>query len=111
MHFSALLLLPLLVVADQATLRDKAAGWLDKAKQYIPSGVPNPVDAGAAQVAQRVVERVNIRNFERKVSPKIDTEEEWMIYMTGGNKSCFGRCTPVDLKWNVGCCSIVDQSL
>jgi len=27
-------------------------------------------------------------------------EEEWVVYVTGGNKSCFGRCAEVDLTWN-----------
>ncbi|KIX09090.1 uncharacterized protein Z518_00168 [Rhinocladiella mackenziei CBS 650.93] len=101
MHFTSLLLLPLLVAADQAALKDKVAKWFDKAKSYIPSEAPpNPIDASTAKVAGNVVEKINIRNWERRLSPKPDTEEEWMVYMTGGNKSCFGRCTPVDLKWN-----------
>jgi len=102
MHFATLFLLPLLVAADQVPLKDKAAGWFDKAKAYIPSAVPvpHPIDAGAAKVADQTVERLTIRNWERKLSPKLDTEEEWMVYVTGGNKSCFGRCGPVDLTWN-----------
>jgi len=100
MHFSTLLLLPVLVAADQAALFEKASGWFDKAKSYIPTAVPNPVEAGAAKFADQRVERINIRNWERKLGPKLDTEEEWMVYMTGGNKSCFGRCGPVDVVWN-----------
>ncbi|EHY55249.1 hypothetical protein HRR83_009050 [Exophiala dermatitidis] len=101
MHISTFLLLPLLVAADQVPLKEKAAGWFDKAKSYIPSGTPpDPIDAGAAVVADRVVEKINIRNWQRKLAPKPDTEEEWMIYMTGGNKTCFGRCGNVDQKWN-----------
>ena len=101
MHLAPLLLLPLLVAADQVPLKDRAAAWLDKAKSYIPNGVPDPIDAGAAKVAGKVVERINVRNWQRKLSPKPDTEEEWMLYLTGGNKTCFGRCGPVNEKWNV----------
>lgn len=101
MHFASLLLLPLLVAADQAALTDKAAAWFEKAKEYIPGNVPNPVEAGAAKFAEHKVERINIRNWERKLSPKPDTEEEWLVYMTGGNKTCFGRCDAVDVVWNV----------
>ncbi|EXJ93578.1 hypothetical protein A1O1_01970 [Capronia coronata CBS 617.96] len=101
MHFSALVLLPLLVAADQIPFQDKAAAWFEKAKAYIPSGTaPDPIDAGAAKVAEKVVERINVRNWQRKLSPKPDVEEEWMIYFTGGNKTCFGRCGTADLKWN-----------
>ncbi|EXJ91526.1 hypothetical protein A1O3_00074 [Capronia epimyces CBS 606.96] len=104
MHFSTLVLLPLLVAADQQALKDKAAGWLEKAKAYIPSGPPpslnlNPIDVGAAKVEPKVVERINIRNWERKLSPKPDTEEEWLVLFTGGNKTCFGRCDTVNQKW------------
>ena len=101
MHFATLLLLPLLVAADQIPLQDKVAGWFDKAKSYIPTALPNPIDVGAAEVAGRVVERVNVRNWQRKLLPKPDTEEEWMVFLTGGNKSCFGRCGHVYEKWNV----------
>ncbi|KIX99576.1 uncharacterized protein Z520_05152 [Fonsecaea multimorphosa CBS 102226] len=108
MHFTSLLLLPLLVAADQVPLKEKAAGWFDKAKSYIPSAAPsvsvpvppNPVEAGAATVAGYKVEKINIRNWQRKLAPKPDTEEEWMIYLTGGNKTCFGKCGPVDAVWN-----------
>ncbi|OQV07655.1 hypothetical protein CLAIMM_12058 [Cladophialophora immunda] len=112
MHVASLLLLPLLVAADQVPLKEKAAGWFDKAKSFIPSGgggaapavsvpvPPNPVEAGAAKVAENKVEKINVRNWQRKLSPKPDTEEEWMIYLTGGNKTCFGRCGPVDTVWN-----------
>ncbi|ETI24334.1 hypothetical protein G647_03703 [Cladophialophora carrionii CBS 160.54] len=103
-------LLPLLVAADsQAPLKDKAAGWFDKAKSYVSSAVPSaipvpeiphPIDAGAAKVAENVVEKINVRNWQRKLSPKLDAEEEWMIYLTGGNKSCYGRCGPVNTVWN-----------
>lgn len=82
-------------------MKEKAAAWFDKAKSYIPSGVPNPVEAGAAEVADRVVERVNVRNWQRKLLPKPDTEEEWVLLVTGGNKTCFGRCGHVYEKWNV----------
>lgn len=77
-----------------------SADIIDKAKEYIPD-IPNPIDAGAGKVAQYKVEKINERNFQRKLGPKPDTEEEWMIYLTGGNKTCFGFCDEVDLKWNV----------
>lgn len=108
MYFSSLLLLvpllPSLVSADQVPLMEKAAEWLDKAKGYIPnsgSGAADAADAGPAYIGERRVERINIRNWQRKLSPKLDTEEEWLVYVTGGNKSCFGRCGHADSTWNV----------
>lgn len=88
----------------QIPLKEKAQQWFDVAKSYIPSGVPsipNPVDAGAAAVAGNKVQKISIANFERVLAPKPEGEEEWLIYTTGGNKTCFGRCGKVDLAWNV----------
>lgn len=103
MHFSSLLLfaplLPSLVTAEQIPFMGKANEWLDKAKSFLPNS--GPVEAGAAYIAERRVERINIRNWQRKLSPKLDTEEEWLVYVTGGNKSCFGRCGHADATWNV----------
>lgn len=110
MHLSPLLLLPLLVAAEQNPLLAKASGYFDKAKAYvsgaaesIPDSIPNPIDAGGSKVAGNVVERINIRNWQRKLAPKLDVEEEWMIYLTGGNKSCYGKCGPMNTVWNVCC--------
>ncbi|KIV87126.1 hypothetical protein PV11_02694 [Exophiala sideris] len=104
MHFASLLLLPALVAAQQVPFADQAQAWFNKAKEYIPGNIPsgtaNPVEVAAAKFADARVDRISIRNWERKLSPKPDTEEEWMIYMTGGNKTCFGRCDEVDKVWN-----------
>ncbi|KAJ9604876.1 hypothetical protein H2200_010991 [Cladophialophora chaetospira] len=108
MRLTPLILLPLLVAADQAPLPDKAAGWFDKAKAYVSSAAPsipipefpNPLDAGASKVAAGVVEKINVRNWQRKLAPKADTDEEWIILLTGGNKTCYGKCGPVNTAWN-----------
>jgi len=88
----------------QTPLMEKAAGWFDKAKSYIPSGtpsIPNPIDAGAAAVEDKQVTRINIRNYQRLLKPKLEGEEEWLIYLTGGNKTCFGRCGKTNAAWDV----------
>lgn len=92
---------------DQVTLKEKAAGWFDKAKSYIPSvspSVPNPVEAASAAtaaIAPKKVEKINLRNFRRLLRPKLEGEEEWLVYLTGENKTCFGRCQIADAAWNV----------
>ena len=83
----------------QIPFKDKATELINKAKDLLPNS--GPIEAGSAYIAGTIVERINIRNWERKLSPKLDTEEEWMVYVTGGNKSCFGRCGPIDAVWNV----------
>lgn len=100
----ASLLFGIAIATDaQVPLKDKAAGWFDKAKSYIPSVTPsinNPVDVAAAAVAALKVQKVNIRNYQRILSPKLEGEEEWLIYATGANKSCFNRCGRADTAWN-----------
>lgn len=83
---------------------EKAAGWFDKAKSYIPSGtpsIPNPIDAGAAAVEDKMVTRINLKNYQRLLKPKLEGEEEWLVYLTGANKTCFGRCGKTDAAWDV----------
>jgi len=109
MYISPLLLLPLLVAADQVPLKDQAFAWFDKAKSFVSGAteaipdvpdLPNPLDAGASFVASGVVEKINVRNWQRKLAPKADKDEEWMIYLTGGNKTCYGKCGPMNTIWN-----------
>lgn len=92
------------IAQDQVPLKEKAAGWFDKAKSYIPSGtpsIPNPVQAAGGAYAATKVQKINIRNYQRILRPKVSGEEEWLIYLTGGNKTCFGRCERADGAWNV----------
>jgi len=101
MRFSPLLLLPLLV-AGQQPLFDQAAGFFQRAKALVGAGpaIPDPIDAAADIVASGIVEKINIRNWQRKLAPKPDVDEEWMIYLTGGNKTCYGKCGGVNDVWN-----------
>ncbi|RMZ87293.1 hypothetical protein DV736_g5486, partial [Chaetothyriales sp. CBS 134916] len=94
-------LLPCLVASnDQVPLASKAAGWLEKAKAYIPSSAAAAVASPIQAVAERTVERINIRNYKRKLGAKAGGDEEWVVYVTGGNKTCLGDCHTVDLLWN-----------
>jgi len=100
-----LLALPALAVADQIPLFEKAAGWFqqatESAKAYIPSVVPaGPIDAGASVVAASKVEKFNINNYKRKLAPSPEGPEEWMIFVTGKNESCWGGCETANLAWN-----------
>lgn len=104
--FLTTLLFSAVLAQDQVPLKEKAAGWLDKAKSYIPSGtpsIPNPVEAAAAAFADKKVQKINVRNYKRILTPKLEGEEEWLIYATGGNKTCFGKCARADAAWNVSC--------
>lgn len=89
---------------DQVPLKEKAAAWFDIAKSYIPTGapsIPNPVQAASGIFANKKVQKINIRNYQRFLRPKVEGEEEWVIYLTGHNKTCFGKCERADAAWNV----------
>ena len=97
-----ILLLPALVAAEnQIPLMDKAAEWLASAKSYIPTGAASPIDAGAAKVASKLVEKINYNNWQRKLSPSPSAPQEMMLLLTGGNKTCPSGCVHVDQAWNV----------
>lgn len=101
------LALPLFVAAQvQKPLKEKAQGWFDKAKSYIPTAAATaPIDAGAAKVADKVATKLNAGNWQSTLSSSSSVPhegpEEWMILVTGGNKSCYGQCTQVERAWNV----------
>jgi hypothetical protein len=114
---SILLALPALSLAqDQAPL----GGFLGKIKDafkaastYIPSAipsvVPDAVDADASKVPPRAVHNLNLTNWKDIVSPTASAKstgpEPWMVYITGGNNTCYGLCDEADAAWNVRLCS------
>ena len=108
-----LLALPALAAAaDQIPLVDQVKGWFSQAtavaNSYIPQGqapsFPNPIDAGAAAIARGVVEPITTENYNTVLKPGAATAnpglEEWMVLITGGNKSCFGMCQHAETEWN-----------
>lgn len=109
MRTSTLLLaLPALAVAqDQFPL----AGIFNKIKDvvlpYLPNSIPsNPVDAGAAKFANTAVHKLHLDDWKDIVKPspaasKNSEPEHWMVYLTGGNKTCLGFCDTADAAWNV----------
>ncbi|KAF2090204.1 hypothetical protein K490DRAFT_35539 [Saccharata proteae CBS 121410] len=110
MRFSQSLLIALPAVAlaqEQAPLADKVKGWFNKATSYVSSvapAAPSPVDAGAAKVAELVVEPLTLENWHSVLAPtaaaSADGPEEWMIYVTGGNATCYGLCGNTTEAWN-----------
>lgn len=113
-YSSAILALPALALAqDQVPLADKLRGWFKQAQEYlptsiaasIPSVIPDPVDAGASFVAEQVIHELNLTNWQSIVAPSSSAQtagpEEWMIFLTGGNATCYGLCGNVTKEWTV----------
>ncbi|RAL09745.1 aminoacyl-tRNA hydrolase [Aspergillus homomorphus CBS 101889] len=103
-----LALAPALAVAqEQVPLADRFQGWLDRAKAYLPTATP--VVPAAVEKVQKVVEQkkiqektvthLNMTNWESMLEPASDTQD-WFVFVTGGNKTCFGRCAQADKSFN-----------
>lgn len=117
MRTSPLLLaaLPALATAaEQVPLLDHVKGWLARASDSISSAlpkapstipsIPNPVVAASAKVADYRVTSLDKDNYAQVLVPGAATAspgiEEWMIFVTGGNKTCYGLCTRAETAWN-----------
>ncbi|KAF2460455.1 hypothetical protein BDY21DRAFT_165689 [Lineolata rhizophorae] len=113
---SLLLALPALALAEdaQVPLMDKVKGWFNKASSIIPSSMSSmsssvapaaetPVDVTAARIAEYVVTPLTLDNWNDVLAPSADGgegPEDWMVYMTGGNATCYGLCGNVTKAWN-----------
>lgn len=108
MRFIPLLaLLPALAVAeDQVPLGDRVQGWFNKAKAYLPTATPViPVAEKVVETPKKVVQEktvysFNTTNWESLLEPK-STPQDWLVFVTGGNKTCFGRCGKAEESFNV----------
>lgn len=92
---------------------DQVKGWFNKATESISSAIPsapsapsipNPVASGAAKIADIKIDRLTVENHDKLLKPGSATAspgiEQWMIFVTGGNKTCYGVCGPAETAWN-----------
>ena len=118
MRFSttAVLALPALALAEQQIpLLDKVKGFFNQATASVASVIPSapsvpsaPVEAAAAKAAAAVQHPLTLENWKEvltvdpTVSPPATTE--WLVFVTGGNSTCYGFCGPAEKAWNVRIC-------
>ena len=98
-----LAILPALAVAqEQAPLADRVQGWFNKAKSYLPTATPViPVEKVVEQkVQEKAVTPFNLSNWQSALEPSSEPKE-WLLFITGGNKTCFGRCERANKAFNV----------
>lgn len=103
MRFTSLVtLLPALAMAqEQIPLADRVQGWFNQVKSYVPAAAPAaPIEKLADKVTAKNVTPVSMSNWQSILTPG-PKEEDWLIYTTGGNKTCFGRCATADKAFNV----------
>lgn len=111
MRFAPLVVLPALAVAqEQFPFAEQLQGWFDKAKSLLPAApaVPTSVPVAAVPpkvVPQKTVTPVTVDNWQSLLGPipadSAEPSQEWLIYVTGGNKSCYGQCAKSDQAWKV----------
>ncbi|KAF2272856.1 uncharacterized protein EI97DRAFT_436629 [Westerdykella ornata] len=105
-----LLALPALALAeDQIPLQEKVKGWFGKLTNAVSSAVPAavpsaPVEATAAKVAESVQHHLTLENWKdvltKDLAASAPTTQDWVIYINGGNVTCFGHCGNVTRAWN-----------
>ncbi|EAW10492.1 uncharacterized protein ACLA_049640 [Aspergillus clavatus NRRL 1] len=99
-------ILPALAAAqEQVPLGDRVQGWLNKAKSYLPTATPviPPVVEKVVEQTKKIQEKTvtpwNASNWQSILEPSSEPQD-WLLYITGGNKTCFGRCGPADKAFN-----------
>jgi hypothetical protein len=116
---SVVLALPAMAAAQQqAPLLEQAKGWFNNfvgaatsnvnsassAAASAASGIPNPVNAAAGKAEELAVTVLTKENYNQVLKPGAATAspgiEDWMIYTTGGNRTCFGMCDRADVEWS-----------
>lgn len=106
MRLSPLLtLLPALAVAqEQVPLMDRVQGWFNKAKSMVPNPqipvAPAVEQKVAGKVAAQSVQPFNLTNWQSLLQPSTDAQD-WLVFITGGNQTCFGRCEQAEKSFNV----------
>lgn len=83
--------------------------YIDSAKSYLPSQQPTAAATAAGSTPSRMSSTSSIieltsANYEQYFHPpttpsSIIGHENWMILVSGGNKTCQGHCGAVDDSW------------
>jgi hypothetical protein len=110
---TAILALPALTLAEQQIpLLDKVKGFFNQATASVASVIPSapsvpsaPVEAAAAKAAAAVQHPLTLENWKEvlTVDPTVSAPatQEWLVFVTGGNSTCYGFCGPAEKAWNV----------
>lgn len=94
---------------DQVPLLDKIKGYFNQATAAISSAVPAapsaPVKAASAKAAEQIQHELTLENWKEVVTvdptASVPTTQDWLVYITGGNATCFGLCGNTTKAWNV----------
>jgi hypothetical protein len=115
MRFSttAVLALPLLAAAAESPFEQYKAKFQNFLSSFgasapnVAEKVAEPVAAAASKaknkVAPKKIEQLTLSNWNETlyspVKPGATTPEEWWVLLTGGNKTCYGRCGALETSF------------
>ncbi|KAK2735223.1 hypothetical protein FQN57_001328 [Myotisia sp. PD_48] len=107
MRLTPVVLLPALVVAqNQLPLVEQLQGWFNKAKSLMPTPAPQvpgtvvpPSRPATKSLPPKTVTAFTTENWQGTLAPAPDRPQDWLVYITGGNKTCFGQCAKSDEAW------------
>ena len=92
---------------------EKIKGFFNQATAAVSSSIPSmpsaPVDStatkAAANAAAAIQYPLTLENWKEvlTVDPTVSppTTQDWLIFATGGNSTCFGLCGNATKAWNV----------
>lgn len=94
---------------EQVPLLDKIKGFWNQATAVVSSAVPAapsaPLKAASAKAAEHIQHELTLENWKDvlTVDPTVSTPttQDWLVYITGGNATCFGMCGNATKAWNV----------
>jgi len=107
---SALLALPLLAAALEVPepinqYVAQFSGLVDNLGSYLPN--PNRHDAADAAESKTGEKKMSVLTMDNwretlyaPVIPASTEPVEWWLFITGGNRSCFGHCHKIEAAWN-----------
>lgn len=102
---SLLAILPLTIAAQQQKpLGENIQSWFEKAKSYIPNAASAPIASTAAKAAASNVVPLTKDNWQSILTPSTSDPfqgpESWMVFFSGENKTCYGKCAELEQAWN-----------
>ncbi|KAK8038749.1 hypothetical protein PG993_007160 [Apiospora rasikravindrae] len=105
MTSAALLALPALASAEVPEYQAQFQQVLGKIQSYIPShSKTDPVHAAEAKLGSMKMDVLTLNNWRETlyadVKPGSTTPEEYWVFVTGGNKTCFGHCEKIEQAFN-----------
>jgi len=116
MRFSTTLALALPALSaaqDQVPLIDRIKGYFGQVADAVTSHVPVPAAPSAAQhVAEKVAAKVaeakvhdlTLQNWKEVITTDPTASPpatvDWVVYINGGNTTCFGMCGNATKAWN-----------